>query len=162
VLVLVIVLAMSNVATLAALLYLRYRPTPLEQGDPAIEAALAAASASPGAAARTRQLISIEILNPIELAGSRGRVLGVAGSFAPAFTRRVIYDRTSKIIRQQLAEQRVVADVHVHTLRPIPSASPPSSPAATPNDALDVQPVGFIDEVDVPAGDESARPQPPT
>ena len=117
-LVLVVVLVVTNLATLGALLYLRLRPH-----EHAIERTVDEALRTAGGQQqpRTRQLISIEILNPIELAGARGRVLGIAGSFAPGFTRRLVYDQTAKILRTELAARSVVADVHVHTLRPLPT-----------------------------------------
>jgi hypothetical protein len=59
-------------------------------------------------------VISIEIHNPIELAGHRNRMFGIAGSFVPDLTRRVVYDQTARLLRDGLAAQRVVADVRVH------------------------------------------------
>lgn len=144
-LVVVIVLVVTNLATLAALLYSKYAPRDAPPPEPALERALAATA--PGAPARTRQLISIEVLNPIELAGTRGRVLGIAGSFAPAFTRRLVYDQLAKTLRSELVNRSVVAQVHVHTLRP-----------AVVNGADST----YVDQVDVV--DEPPQPpaQPPT
>src|SRR4051794_2184605 len=72
----------------------------------------------PTSTTSTRRIITIEILNPIELAGTRGRLAGIAGSLAPGITRRVVYDQAIKNLRRQLAEERVVADVRVHTVSP--------------------------------------------
>ncbi len=117
---LVVVLAATNLLTLAALvLSWRSRPRPAGLDDPGVHAALGVSPRPVGAARGTRRLISIEILNPIELAGSRGRVVGIAGSLAPGLTRRIVYDQTLKIMRRQLDEQNVVADVRLHTLRPV-------------------------------------------
>ena len=74
----------------------------------------------------TRRLISIEILNPIELAGTRGRLVGLAGTLAPGLTRRIVYDQTLRILKQQLVDQQVLADVRLHTLRPAPPQAAPS------------------------------------
>ena len=164
-LVLLIILVVTNLVTLGAVLYLRFRPAEDVVDDPAVEQAFAAAP-QPGtqSANRVRQLISIEILNPIELAGARGRVLGIAGSFAPGFTRRLVYDQTAKTLRQELAQRSVVADVHVHTLRPVPPSDAAHSEVADTADGtrlpLDVEPVSYVDEVDVPVND-LPRTQPP-
>ena len=65
-----------------------------------------------------RRVITIEILNPIELAGSRGWWAGIAGSLAPGLTNRVVYDQAIKLVRRQLADHDVVADVRLHVLVP--------------------------------------------
>ncbi|MDP9117554.1 MAG: hypothetical protein M3O28_09960 [Actinomycetota bacterium] len=138
-LILLSVLVVTNMLTAAALLRMRLRrgaagqardsPSPESQApDPQVLAALAAASRGQPAVGRSRRFISIEILNPIELAGARNRVFGIAGSFVPDLTRRVVYDQTLKILRTQLVEHQVVADVRVHTLRPAPDGSPAPYP----------------------------------
>jgi hypothetical protein len=119
VIVLVIVLAVTNLICLGVLLRERlYSSLPDEQDDPQVQSALAVMPPVVGAPSRDRRFISIEILNPIELAGTRGRMLGIAGSIAPGLTRRIVYDQTVKILRGQLVKQHVVADVRLHTLRP--------------------------------------------
>jgi hypothetical protein len=116
---LVIVLIVTNLLTLAAVVLLRRtRPPAEEPADPQLRSALEATPPPVAAPTRERRMISVEILNPIELAGTRGRMLGIAGSLAPGITRRIVYDQTVKSLRQQLAEHHVVADVRVHTLRP--------------------------------------------
>jgi len=134
--VLVIVLIVTNLVALGALVRARRAPAPTRdpEGDAMLTAltALTASPGPPGAAGGSRRLISIEILNPIELAASRGRVLGIAGSFAPGVTRRIVYDQTVKILKRQLVERAVVADVRVHALRPprpVPLLAPPVPPA---------------------------------
>ena len=112
---LVIVLLVTNVVTVAALVVaLRVRLAPESPPDAAVADALPPARGNAAAESRARRLISIEIHNPIELAGQRNRVFGIAGSFVPDLTRRVVYDQTAKVLREQLAERRVVADVRVH------------------------------------------------
>ena len=124
-LVAVVVLAVVAVAALGGLAwtgYLLLRPP--EPGrvpqapDETAAAALDRSPRPPGAYAETRRLISIEILNPIELAGTRHRLLGLAGTLAPSLTRRVVYDQVLRSIKQELDSQHVVADVRLHTLRP--------------------------------------------
>lgn len=113
--VLVVVLVATNLAALAALVVSR-RAAMLPPGI--------AATPPPGAATnRVRRLITVEILNPIELAAARGRVAGIAGSVVPEVTRRIVYDRAAKILKRDLAGYDVVADVRIHTVRP-PRAEP--------------------------------------
>ena len=119
----VVVLAVTTLLAVAALLLLVRRPPSwlLERAlevDPAAAAALDGTPRPPAAAGGTRRLISIEILNAIELAGTRGRLASIAGSLAPGITRRIVYDQTLKILRGQLVEQQVRADVRLHVLRP--------------------------------------------
>jgi hypothetical protein len=63
-------------------------------------------------------VITIEILNPIELAGTRGWWAGIAGSLAPGLTNRVVYDQAINLVRTQLADHDVVADVRLHVFDP--------------------------------------------
>jgi hypothetical protein len=144
---LVIVLAITNAVTAAALAYLRFRPAaPAEPGDEAVRAALESlAQQSPGTR-RERQFISVEILNPIELAATRGRVLGLAGTFAPSFTRRLVYDQTVRTLRRQLAEHQVVADVHVHALRRAQASGETSR--ATDARTLVIDAGDYVDDLD--------------
>jgi hypothetical protein len=72
----------------------------------------------PTSTSSTRRIITIEILNPIELAGTRGRLMGIAGSLAPGITRRIVYDQAIRNLRHQLVNERVVADVRLHTVSP--------------------------------------------
>ena len=77
---LVIVLVVTNVVAFSVLATQRQRPAEVDAPvDPDIDAALAAAE-RPAAPGRGRRIISIEILNPIELAGARHRMFGIAGS----------------------------------------------------------------------------------
>lgn len=79
----------------------------------------------PGVTTRDRRLITVEILNPIELATSRGgRLAGLAGTLAPGLTRRVVYDRTIATLRRELERMAVHADVRMHTLRAVPRQRP--------------------------------------
>jgi hypothetical protein len=150
VLVLVVVLVLTNLVTAGALVYVRLRPADPPPGDPAVEAALAAMVPVVGPAGSTRRFISIEILNPVELAGTRGRMLGIASTLAPGLTRRIVYDQTVKILRTQLAQQSVAADVHLHQLRPRPGVETSPEARLDPNEPLDLEAVNFVDEIDAP------------
>jgi hypothetical protein len=158
VLVVVVVLAVVAAAALAGLGYAGFRLVqPPEPGrvprapDGTAAAALDRSPRPAGASADTRRLISIEILNPIELAGTRHRLLGIAGSLAPGLTRRVVYDQVLRIIKQQLDEQHVVADVRLHTLRPAPAAD------GAPVDEVRRVDLGALDEPDEPDAGDAAK-----
>ena len=112
----VIVLIVTNLAALGALGYVLLRPVPPPRPDPRLGAALDGALATSVTRTGTRRIISVEVLNVIELAGTRGRLAGIAGSLVPGLTARIVYDQTIKTMRRQLAAERVVADVRMHTL----------------------------------------------
>jgi hypothetical protein len=140
VLVAVILLAVVALGALAALAFVLRRSSQLIGGaalepDEAAARALDASTRPAGAYAETRRLISIEILNPIELAGTRGWLAGLAGSLVPKITRRVVHDQVLKILKQQLDAHHVVADVRLHTLRP-PAA--PTEPATDSVQRIDL------------------------
>ena len=137
--VLVIVLIVTNLVTLGVVAYFLFRPAEAPGVDPAAATALDRSPRPPAPLGGTRRLISIEILNPIELAGTRGRIAGIAGSLAPGLTRRIVYDQTLKSLKHELAGQKVVADVRIHTLRPVPpvEAQPPREPLVRYTDEVE-------------------------
>ena len=113
-----VVLLVTNATSLAALvLVLRRRDAPDAELDDGAEVFVAPRPA--GVASRSRRLITIEVLNPIELVGSRGRMASIAGSLAPGLARRLVYDQVLKTLRRELADKQVVADVRLHQLRPL-------------------------------------------
>jgi hypothetical protein len=92
---------------------------------------------------RTRRLITVEILNALELAAGRGgRLAGLAGSLAPGLTRRVVYDQTVKALRRELGRMVVHADVRLHTLRAVPR---PAADATRVLDAVVVDEIAPLD-----------------
>lgn len=117
-LVLVIVLIVTNAASLAVLAaVVRRRHDAPDATDSRVAAAVSEALPPTGRVmGRGRRIITIEILNPIELAGHRSRMFGIAGSFVPDFTRRLVYEQTAKVLRDKLVDHSVVADVRVHTV----------------------------------------------
>lgn len=128
---LVIVLLVTNLAT-AALLVRRSRPAP--SSDDTVE--LFEAPRPPGVTERGRRLITIEVLNPLELASTRaGRLAGLAGTLAPGLTRRLVYDQVHKTLRRELDRMAVHADVRMHLLRSVPRPQP-AHPAARPDDRV--------------------------
>jgi hypothetical protein len=120
VVVLVIVLAVTNLATAGALVWLALRPSVEQPPDPVLAAALAALPRPAASSSAARRLITIEILNPIELAGARGRWAGIAGSLAPGLVRRLVYEQALRTVKRQLAAEQVIADVRLHEFAPRP------------------------------------------
>lgn len=120
---LVLVLVVTNVVTLALLMRAR-RPAPVP--DDAVEVFEAPRPSS--VSDRQRRLITIEVLNPLELASSRGgRIAGLAGSIVPGLTRRIVYDKVFSTLREELERMAVHADVRLHTLRAVPRTSAAAS-----------------------------------
>jgi hypothetical protein len=118
--VLVALLVVTNLATLGVLAWALLRPAHDDEPDDVVASALDRGP-RPSGALGTRRIITIEILNPIELAGSRSRMAGIAGSIVPGITRRVVYDQALRQIRRDMREHHVVADVRLHTIRPVPA-----------------------------------------
>jgi len=58
--------------------------------------------------------ITIEILNPFELAAKETRLAGPAAKLAPKMIERIVYERAAAQIAEQMAEQGVVAVVTTH------------------------------------------------
>lgn len=138
---LVIVLVVMNLATALVLVRLRRRP-PVGKD----EAEVLEAPRPPGVRDRERRLITIEVLNPLELATARGgRFAGLAGSIVPGLTRRVVYDQVFKTLRKELDRMAVHADVRLHTLRPAPRTSPQRRPDDRVVDATVVDEVTPLD-----------------
>jgi hypothetical protein len=65
-------------------------------------------------AAGRKRLLTVEILNPLELATAHNRLANIAGGIAPAAVRAIVYDQAAKITKEELAKQRVDADVRVY------------------------------------------------
>lgn len=123
---LLVVLVLTNLATVAALvtLWRFYGGARPEDRD-----VLAALSAQRSGSTASRPVLTIEILNPVELAGTKGRVAGIAGSLVPGLTRRIVYDQTLKQLRKQLVDQGVVADVRLVKVTPADTEAAGAAPA---------------------------------
>jgi hypothetical protein len=121
VVVLVVVLAATNLVTLGVLVgRTRTRRVPGETAE------MFEAPRPAGVHAADRRLITVELLNPIELATARGgRMATLAGTVAPGLTRRVVYEQTLRILRKELRDKDVLADVRVHALRTVPKQDVP-------------------------------------
>jgi hypothetical protein len=113
---LLVLLVVTNLLSLGVVGWLLLRPTTGEP-DAVVRSALDGSPAPTGALG-TRRVITIEILNPIELAGTRGRMAGIAGSLVPSITKRVVYDQALRQVRRDLKAQHAIAEVRLHTIRP--------------------------------------------
>ena len=147
--VLVVLLVLTNLATLGVVGWLLLRPAPEAEPDALVAAGLDAAPRPASATSKPRRVISIEILNALELAGSRSRVAGIAGSFVPGLTRRLVHEQALKQIRRDIREQGVVADVRLHVIHPVQAvpAAPSTTPAAAPIVQPLPQPPVYVDEI---------------
>jgi YD repeat-containing protein len=117
VLVLILVLVATNLASLGALAWYLLRPVDHPRPDARLAHSLTRHHRPAVSTTSTRRVITIEILNTIELASTRGRLVGIAGALAPGITHRMVYDQAMKLVRQQLADEKVVADVRLHLVR---------------------------------------------
>lgn len=59
-------------------------------------------------------LISIEILNPMELAAKETWIAGVLGSVTPTLIRRLVYQKAAQMVREELKGHGVTAEVRQH------------------------------------------------
>jgi len=150
----VLVLIGTNLLTLGLLVRWRLRPVDHPAPDPVVAASIEAMRPA-ASSSSTRRIITIEILNPIELAGTRGRLAGIAGSLAPGITRRIVYDQAIRNLRHQLVQEHVVADVRLHTVNP-------ARPGDRPGDRPDEPPARggpVVDVVEVEPPGESPPPR---
>jgi hypothetical protein len=114
--ILIAILAVTNLVTLTVLVHQLRSSRRHDDGVDVFEAPRPA-----GIARHARRLITVEVLNPLELASRRGgRLAGFAGALAPGLTRRVVYDQLLKTLRRELTEKAVHADVRLHTVRALP------------------------------------------
>ena len=58
-------------------------------------------------------MLSIRILNPMELAAQKHWMAGVAGRLTPGIVRRIVSHEAAKIVRQELPKYGVIAEVEV-------------------------------------------------
>jgi hypothetical protein len=100
-----------------------------------------------------RRVISVEVLNPIELAASRGRILGFAGSLAPGLTRRIVHDQVVKQLRVMFAEHGVVADIQVHSFSATTAAPSAERVTVAPDVLEEVETIFEAEVVDEPIDD---------
>lgn len=68
------------------------------------------------AGAGSSSFVSIEILNPVELAAKESSFAGPLGNIAPGLLRKIVYQRAVAIIREDLLKHGVQAEVKIHGL----------------------------------------------
>lgn len=68
------------------------------------------------ATAKGRPIIAVEILNPVQLAVAESPLAGHVNNFVPGTIRRIVYQRTEEIMRAQLIERGVEAEITIHGL----------------------------------------------
>ncbi|CAM2913018.1 hypothetical protein SKPI104516_09600 [Skermania piniformis] len=115
--VLLVVDLLLFVALLGFVARLRRRGRELTESVAELTAADPPLRINPVFAAGRNRLITIEVLNPVQLAAGQNRFAGLAGAVAPDLVQQIVYDQAAAIMRQQLAEQGVQADVRVHVDR---------------------------------------------
>lgn len=64
----------------------------------------------------SQAFIAIKILNPVELAAEESVFAGLLNNFAPDVIRSIVYKRTVEIMRGQLEEKGVQAEISIHGL----------------------------------------------
>jgi len=60
------------------------------------------------------QLLTIEILNPMELAAEKSWIAGTISSLSPGFIRRKVYEQTREILKDKLVDFGVEAEVKIY------------------------------------------------
>jgi hypothetical protein len=140
---LLLLLVVTNVAAMAVIGWLLLRPG-VHEPDPLLMCAVDGTT-PPAGAVGTRRVITFEILNAVELASERGRVVSLAGALAPGLLKRVVIDQVVRRMKRDLKAQGVIADVRLHVIRPEPQPRPAPVPAGARRPA----PAGpvYIDEV---------------
>jgi len=110
---LTIISLLISLGLLVWILKLRERVELLESQASAFATRLGTAAPAPRDASGKPMLITIEILNPIELARKESWVAGAFGSLTPTLLRRIVYTKTLTIMQQQLLQFDVKADVQL-------------------------------------------------
>jgi hypothetical protein len=59
-------------------------------------------------------LLSIEILNPMQVAAQQSRFADTFGSLTPALVRRIVYERAVDIVKQEVLKHGLEAEVRLH------------------------------------------------
>ncbi|UDY22346.1 hypothetical protein [Nocardioides sp. Kera G14] len=120
--VLAVLAAVALVATVAVAitaLLLRRRVAALSTTVLGLQEEVAARAEGPAAPAvpgdlGPRRLITIEILNPLEVAAKHSRAAKLLGGVTPAMISRIVYDQASTQILETLEEEGIAAEVRVH------------------------------------------------
>ena len=65
---------------------------------------------------RLDPVITIKILNPVELAAKESKFAGTINNFAPDVIKQIVYKRTTDILREELTTKGVQVEIKVHGL----------------------------------------------
>jgi septal ring factor EnvC (AmiA/AmiB activator) len=65
-------------------------------------------------AAGQSEVISIRLLNPMELAKRQSRLAGVFGTLTPSLIKRIVHNEAIKITRKELEKHGAKAEVRFH------------------------------------------------
>lgn len=110
---LTVITLLVSLGLLAWVMKLRARLALLEVQSNALASRLGAAPAAVRDTAGKPMLLTIEILNPVELARKESWFAGAFGSLTPTLLRRIVYARTLTIMQDQLLQFDVKADVQL-------------------------------------------------
>lgn len=110
---LTVITLLVSIGLLAWVLKLRQRLAVLEAQSNALAARLGTTPVAMRDTAGKPMLLTIEILNPVELARKESWFAGAFGSLTPTLLRRIVYARTLTIMQDQLLQFDVKADVQL-------------------------------------------------
>jgi hypothetical protein len=110
---LTVITLLVSLGLLAWVFKLRARLAALEAQSNALSTRLGSAPPVKGDPSGKPMLLTIEILNPIELARKESWFAGAFGTLTPALLRRIVYAKTLVIMQEQLLQFDVKADVQL-------------------------------------------------
>lgn len=115
--VLLMLTALSLCLSVSALFYVQHYRQKVAQALQNTESMAASIGMPSGEAVpalnNERDVLTIEILNPMELAAEKSWIAGTISSISPGFIRRKVYEQTRGILEEKLIEFGVQADVQV-------------------------------------------------
>ena len=88
---------------------LRTETAALQQASRAIPADLQTLLGDPG-----KRIITVEILNPMELATDKTWLAKPVAGMSPGLINRIVYQQAREIVKQQLPKFGAVAEVKIH------------------------------------------------
>lgn len=73
------------------------------------------------------RILTVEIVNPLEVAAANSWIGGFAGNFAPSLVTKIVYEKAAKIMQDELGNHGVEAVVEI---RSATAGATPKAPAA--------------------------------
>ena len=110
---LTVVTLVLSLGLLAWALKLRSQLAALEAQSTALGSQLGSVPPAKNDSTGKPMLLTIEILNPVELARKESWFAGAFGTLTPTLLRRIVYTRTLTIMQDQLLQFDVKADVQL-------------------------------------------------